>query len=232
VVPRGQWARSQFSRPRWDRGRITALGLVAVAVAVVAPACAAPTCPASKPEVTIGISVAEPIIDNALPQLKLQRLAGQQHHYGRTQGLYQADLEVGWRARFRRSDADGETCGWVDHVTVTLTMPRRVIYIVRERHPGTCPYESVLAHERKHQAVDEAVVAEHIPRLQQAAKDAAALPRIETPEADGEAMKALLTEPIAAALKREFAALAKARTERQAAVDTPDEYRRVRAACG
>ena len=53
-------------------------------------------------------------------------------------------------------------------------MPRRVIYIVRERHPGSCPYESVLAHERKHQATDEAVLVEHLPRLRRAAEDAAA----------------------------------------------------------
>ena len=43
-------------------------------------------------------------------------------------------------------------------------------------------------------------------------------------------MKALMTAPIAAALKREFAAMAKARTESQAAIDTPAEYRRVRGA--
>jgi hypothetical protein len=212
---------------------ITALGLVAAALAAVAPACAAPICPASKPEVTVELSIAEPVIDNALPQPKLQTLAGHHHRYGRTQGLYRADLEVGWRARFRRSDADGETCVWVDQLAVTLAIPRRLIYIVRERHPGSCAYESALAHERKHQAADEAVLAEHRARLQRVAEDAAAaLLRVETREADAEALKARLTASIAAAVTREFAALAKARTERQAAIDTPAEYRRVRAACG
>jgi hypothetical protein len=74
-------------------------------------------------------------------------------------------LEVGWRARFRRSDADGETCVWVDQLAVTLAIPRRVIYIVRERHSGSCADESALAHERKHQAADEAVLAEQRARL-------------------------------------------------------------------
>jgi len=36
-----------------------------------------------------------------------------------------------------------------------------MIYILRDRHPGSCPYESALAHERKHQAADEAALAEH-----------------------------------------------------------------------
>jgi hypothetical protein len=211
--------------------KIAVWGLVAVAVTAVAPARAA--CPASNPEVTVELSIAEPVIDNALPQPKLQTLAGQRHHYGRTQGLYQADLEVGWRARIRRSDVGGETCRWVDQVTVTMTMPRRMIYIVRDRHPGSCPYESVLAHERKHQATDEAVLSEHRPRLQRAAEEAAAeLPHGATPEADGDTAEARLTAPIAAALKRAFAALAKARAERHAAIDTPAEYRRVHAVCG
>jgi hypothetical protein len=213
--------------------KIAAWGLVAVAVAAVAPARATPACPASRPEVAVGLSIAEPVIDNALPQPKLQTLAGQHDIYSRTQGLYQADLEVGWRVHIRRSDTDGETCRWVDQVMVTLTMPRRMIYIVRDRHPGSCSYASVLAHERRHQATDEAVLSEHRPRLQRAAEAAAAsLPRAVTRERDGEAVEATLTAPIAQALKRAFAALAKARAERHLAIDTPAEYRRVHAVCG
>jgi hypothetical protein len=213
--------------------KIAVLGLAGVALATVAPLDAAPACPASKPDVTVELNIAEPVVDNALPQTKLQTLAGHQHHYGRTQGLYRADLEVGWRARIRTSDVAGATCRWVDEVTVTVTMPKRTIYIVHDRHPGSCRYESVLAHERKHQATDEAVLSEHRPRLQRVAEEAAAtLARAGTDAAEGDAVKAKLTAPIAAALKRAFAALAKARAERQAAIDTPAEYRRVRAVCG
>jgi hypothetical protein len=212
--------------------KIAGLGLVALVVGAAAPPRPPPTCPASKPEVTVELSIAEPLIDNALPQPTLQTLAGQHHQDGHTQGLYQADLEVGWRIRIRRSETDGATCHWVDQVTVTMTMPRRMIYIVRDRPPGSCPYESVLAHERKHQATDEVLLREHRPRLQRAAEEAAAvLPRAAMRGADGETAEARLSAPIAAALKRAFAALAKARAERQAAIDTPAEYRRVRAVC-
>ena len=51
-------------------------------------------------------------------------------------------------------------------------------------------------------------------------------------DVDGDTAEARLTAPIAAALKLAFAALAKARAERQAAIDTPAEYHRVRAVCG
>jgi hypothetical protein len=108
---------------KWGSNQVTrspVFGLVALAVAAVAPASASASA-ASKPEVTVEFTIAEPVIDNALPQPKLQTLAAQHHEYGRTQGLYQADLKVGWRASIRGSDADGETCRWVDGVTVTMT---------------------------------------------------------------------------------------------------------------
>lgn len=204
-------------------------GLLIVAAASSAPAGAAPACPPSRAAVTVEFTFAEPTIDNTLWQPALQQLAGKGHLFGRTQGLYRADLEVSWRARVRRDAA----CRWVDEVTVTIAMPSRVIYITRERHPGSCPYDSVLAHERKHQAADEAVVSEYRPRLKRAAEEAVAA-RAATPVSDGDgaAAQARLTAPIDAALKHGFALLAKARAERQAAIDTPAEYNRVRAACG
>jgi hypothetical protein len=208
-----------------QRVEIAVMGLVAVAAVAALPARAAPACPASKPTVTVELNLIEPVLDNALPQPKLQQLAGRQHHYGHTLGLYRAELEVGWRARVRRSDEGREACTWVDEILITVAMPKRTIYIIRERRPGSCPYEAVLAHERKHQATDEAVLAEYRPRLQRAAEEAAAaLPR--------GAPAAQLTAPIAAAMKRAFAELTEARTERQSAIDTPAEYRRVRAVCG
>jgi hypothetical protein len=209
-----------------QRSKIAVVGAVAVAAAAVVPARAAPACPASNPTVTVELNLVEPVLDNTLPQPKLQQLAGQHHHYGHTLGLYQAQLEVGWRARVRRSEEGREACAWVDEILITVAMPKRTIYIIRERRPGSCPYESVLAHERKHQATDEAVLAEYRPRLQRAAEEAAAsLPRRGAPATQ-------LTVPLAAAMKRAFAALTEARTERQSAIDTPAEYRRVRAVCG
>jgi len=209
-----------------------AIATAAVALIAAAPAGAVP-CPASRPAITVELDIAEPAIDNALPQAALQKLAGRQRLYGRTQGLYQADLEVGWRARVKSREVEGETCRWIDQVTVTLTMAKRVIHIAHERAPGGCPYESVLAHERKHQAADEAVLRDYRPRLQRAVEETAAtLPRGPMRASDGEVAEARLTQPIAEALKRGFAALAKTRAERQAEIDTPAEYRRVRAQCG
>lgn len=207
--------------------------LLAAAAASAAPARAL-TCPPSKPDVTVELRVGAPAIDNSLPQPALQKLAGERHHQGRTLGLYRAKLEATWRVAIGRSAQAGEACRWIDRVTVMLAMPSRVIYIVRQRQPGTCAYESVLAHEREHQAIDEAVLAEYRARVEGAVGEAilALPPAAAVPDAEGAAAQARLTQPVAAALKRVFAALTQARAERQAALDTPQEYRRVRAACG
>jgi hypothetical protein len=84
-----------------------------------------------------------------------------------------------------------------------------MIYILRDRHPGSCPYESALAHERRHQAADEAALAEHRT----------------APSASGRRHCRELE-------RARRAALAKARAERHAAIDTPAEYRRAPAVCG
>jgi hypothetical protein len=110
----------------------------------------------------------------------------------------------------------------------------RMIYIVRERHPGACPYDSVLAHERKHQAADDAVLAEYRPRIARAASRAIAAlpPPSPVPLAQGDRAEARLTTAVAHALQRVLDAMNAARAARQRSIDSPGEYRRVRAACG
>jgi hypothetical protein len=117
---------------------------------------------------------------------------------------------------------------------VLITLTHREIYIVRQRSPGTCPYDVVLVHERKHEAADEAVIAEHRRRIEVAAESAISTssPAGPVPLGQGAALESRLAEAVAVVLRRETAAMGKTRAERQAAIDTPQEYRRVRAACG
>ena len=50
-------------------------------------------------------------------------------------------------------------------IAVVISMRQRVIYGARERRPGSCDYDAVLGHERKHEAADDPVLAEHVPPL-------------------------------------------------------------------
>jgi hypothetical protein len=211
--------------------RIAALSLIALFRVLPAQAL---TCPASEPAVSIALSVAEPALDNSLPQPALQELAGAYHHGGRTQGLYRAEIGARWHLAIGRRDGGGETCRWIKQVKIELRLDQRTIYIVRQRPPGTCAYDSVLAHERKHQATDEALLAAHRPRIAAAAQSAIrALPTAAAvPRDAGAAEEARLLGVVSAAVKRGLAALNEERRVRQQAIDTPEEYRRVRAACG
>jgi hypothetical protein len=184
--------------------------------------------------VQLSVDVAMPAIDNTLPQPALQRLAGTDHHRGRTQGLYRGGISTHWRTRIAEQHIAGLVCRSIDEVAITITAAPRTIYVTRERRPGTCPYDSVLAHERKHQAADDAVIAEFAPRLKQrVARAIAALPPpAPVPPSEAEAAGRRLTAAVARAVNDELRALEAARRARQAAIDTPGEYRRVRAACG
>lgn len=195
------------------------------------PAQAALSCPPSPAVIEVERAIDPPRIDNTLPLPALQRIAGHPRA-GRALGLYKARLEAHWTIALGYREAGGLSCRWIDKVVVTLRMPLRVVYVIRERRPGTCAYEIVLRHERAHQAIDDAVIEEYRPRLRAAAAAAIeALPAAAL-TAYGAGAAEQLGTPISAALERTFDALKHEREVRQKAVDTPGEYRRVNAACG
>jgi hypothetical protein len=216
--------------------KVLAVSLVPCAAILVTASTAAaqPLCPTPTADVKIELEVPRPAIDNTLPQPALQNLAGMQHHDGLTLGLYRTELKMTSKAQFAQHQVGDEVCVAVERVTVRISMPLRTIYIIRARRPGTCAYESVLAHERKHQAVDDALLTEEVPRLRaEIAHALAALPaRHSVPMRKADHASAELSELIASIVKRSTSALFTKRAARQAEVDSPQEYRRVRAACG
>jgi len=195
---------------------------------------AAASCPAGAAQITLDASATEPTIDNDLTQPALQALAGGAHHQGRTQGLYRAEFALRSRIDFARTSQGDGACVWIEKLAVELAIVERKIYVVRKRRPGSCAYESVLAHERKHQAVDDALMREETPLIRQELEAAlAALPPVApVPPTEEHAARARLATAVKAALARALKTLDAERKVRQAAIDTPLEYRRVAAACG
>jgi hypothetical protein len=216
-----------------SRAGFLAIALAAGALAAPSPARAL-TCPASRAAVQVSVKAGAPAIDNTLPQPALQQLAGKAYHRGRTLGLYRANIRARWHTRIGQREEGGEACRWIESLAIDLVAPERTIYIIRERRPGTCPYDSVLTHERKHQAADDAILAEYARRLEQAVALAIAglRPAAPVPSADAAAAQQHLMAPVEAAVQRVLDALETARRARQAAIDTPREYRRVAAECG
>ncbi len=208
------------------------LGLLGVIPAIIAQAQTG--CPAAPTEIAVEINLPPTGLDNSLPQTALQELAGKRYHGGRTQGLYRTRLQNSFTVHLGQRDMGRESCVSIDRVMLRIDMPIRTIYVVRARTPGTCAYESVLAHERKHEATDNALLQEEAPRLKR--DIAAALEALPAARRvafnDAASAREALTRAAKAAIEREIKHLFDRRAARQAEVDTPLEYRRVRAACG
>jgi hypothetical protein len=210
------------------------VGAVAWALAVLLdPFGALADCPPSNADVTVTLHLAEPTLDNSLWQPQLQDLAGKEHHGGRTLGLYRMELQSGLRASIRSRQVGAWICLWIENVTISLTMSPRQIYVVRERAPGTCPFNAVLAHERKHQAVDDELFNQSVPwlrhRIEKAILD---LPRGQpTMASEVPAIQARLNKVMGDAMSSAVADMLAERKLRQSRVDDPREYQRVGAAC-
>jgi hypothetical protein len=215
--------------------RAALLAVLLLAAAPHAGARAALSCPTpTPPAVAVSVEAGAPAIDNTLTQPALQQVAGTMPHGDLALGYYRANLEVRWRTFTAWRSAGTEACHWIERVAIEIALVDRKIYIIRERRPGSCPYDSVLGHERKHQAVDDAVVAEYRPLLVRAAERAVAGLPPPTPDSidRGDAVEARLTGTVETALQSIVKAMLAVRAARQAAVDTPAEYRRNGAACG
>jgi hypothetical protein len=206
---------------------------VGVAFALSAGPAAALDCPPAAPVVEVTLRKSEPTIDNTLTQPALQRIAAQ-HHYpgGRVLGYYHGELRSSARTFLDHRVGGGMSCIWVARVTITAELDRRTIWIIRERRPGTCAYDVVLGHERKHESVDDAVLEESRERLSRALVAALATQGATTVrETERSEAEHRLTSAVEAAFRRATQELTREREARQHDVDTPVEYRRVAAAC-
>jgi hypothetical protein len=216
------------------RRRSWLVGAVASGLALLwDPSGAYADCPPSSADVSVNLRLAEPTLDNSLWQPQLQDLAGKEHHGGRTLGLYRMEMRSGFRASIRSRQDGGWICLWIEKVALSLTVSPRQIYVVRERAPGTCPYNAVLAHERKHQAVDDELFNQSVPWLRHRIEKAVLnLPHGQpVPASEVAAIQARLNKIMSDTVTSAVADMMAERKLRQSRVDTPGEYQRVGAAC-
>lgn len=210
---------------------VAPIGLAALALIWGGPAVAL-DCRRPNAAIEVTFQTSEPTIDNTLPQPELQRISRGPHYGSRPPGLYRGELSARENLRLAwRSEGD-EVCVRVDRVRIEVTLRERKIWVIRERKPGTCEYDAVLGHERKHQAVDDSMLQEAGERLRQAVAAAIdALPARAIPSFERPAAEAHAAETVAAAFRATMGEILRDRDARQLGVDTPQEYRRIGAAC-
>ncbi len=217
--------------------RLVASALIAIAIATPARSREL-VCARDAPRITVIVRTTEPAIDETRTRVQLTEqsrhlLTGNAH----TLGLYNAT----WRMSAQRqlgtltesNVAQPRACVRLDHVEVTIEIDPRMIFVAQELDPGSCRHAAVLAHERKHQAVDDDVLRRNTPWLRQVlARDLAGL---FTPRPirvrDLAASQARFVGESDRAINAAWKAINDERERLQREIDTPEEYARVNAAC-
>jgi len=184
--------------------------------------------PAARYEVTtVPFEVQE--VDTADVRELTQR-SGSSFSRHRTYGLTTVSFghETQSEIRLIEERASGRTCG-SPHVTVRLSMQPVVIYVARELRDDTCRHDATREHELQHVAVYQQKLDESAQKLERqlAADVGAQVLRDASGAALRRAYEARLRNYLSAFMRAEYDEL----TERQARIDTPEEYARVAAAC-
>src|SRR5260221_7842457 len=211
---------------------LTLVAVASLCSAEVPAAGAAGGCSRPRPTINLSRELRRPVLDNTLPRPALQGiLPGGEGTT--TEGLYTGRLTGAVTRKTGIQGTAGDVCVRVDRIDVQITIAPRTIYIARGRRPGSCGYNVVLEHERKHEAVDDDVVIAHLPIIRQALETAATMAgTLVVPAYQRQEAVDRLTKAISDAFDRAITQLTAEQARRQAAVDTPQEYARVSAACG
>jgi hypothetical protein len=179
----------------------------------------------------------EPDYDYSIDLAGLQALSSDpQHnlhgaHAGLTLGLTRYEPVMEFATPIKSFHLPGGLfCAHVDHVDVTFGYRNVTVYVPREIPQGSCGFDQVITHERKHIAVNQEILDEYAPQLADRIKDFLRLNgvfREENPDYAISEVKEKLQAIVDEIAKDVFTENAR----RQHEVDNPDEYRRVGESC-
>ncbi len=198
-----------------------------------APAPPPPACPPREaPMVSVELMDPEPRVLPAVPAARLREEVGGvpegefPHHLGLTVSRVEWRSEITVRSR----GADrGPVCALPAEVRLRLMHAEHSIRLAREVPAGGCLAGEVLAHERQHVEVNRRTLRAAAAELRSVARGWAARAEQRAPDlnAAANALQDDLTRAVEPVLKR----LRDAREAGHAAIDTPEEYRRIGRTC-
>ncbi|MBL8701528.1 MAG: hypothetical protein JNK67_24325 [Alphaproteobacteria bacterium] len=225
-----------------ERGAPTAVAAIAIAIALALPAPIAAAqaldCPQKPPQITIEIVSPKPRIDRSRTREKLtresaERPPGDVHTLGLYSALWSMTASREVASLVESGGRENRGCAWLDKVAIRVEARPRLIYLARELQPRTCRYAAVLAHERKHVAVDDAVLAEAAGALSARLADALADLRTPAPvRLTGlDELRRRFIDESESRINAMWQAITDERNRRQRDIDSPEEYARVEAEC-
>ena len=124
---------------------------------------------------------------------------------------------------------DGRICYWVTELDARLGGADQEVYVAGNYAPGTCEYQTVLDHESTHVAINQEVLRAYVPILGQALRGAVRqrFPVISRDPGLADRMSEMLMASVEPVYDQMIAELRR----RNAAIDTPENYRRTSALC-
>lgn len=173
---------------------------------------------------------------NLLKQKEIGTRSPYSHHTEtRVGGLMAGNLQTETRMSFGGLSIEelNLRCLWFDQVTVNLNLDPE-IYIASEYRPGSCEYNAILEHEKKHLRVDQEIVNEYAQRIGSTLSALLRYRGNETGWLKGPQIAATqdrMQQSVQAALDNVMSALENDRKARQQNIDSLEEYERVSAQC-
>ena len=148
-------------------------------------------------------------------------------------GVTASSLRAGTSTRYGHRPLEGEgVCFWVDGIEVLLRYEALDIYVASEYPQGSCQYEAILSHEKKHADVARTYLDDYVQTIR-SVLTSLSIPKPRGPRLVASAAEA--EEEIQATIARLLGpVIARLRADMQAAqskIDTPTEYRRVERQC-
>jgi hypothetical protein len=207
-------------------------------IALIWLACAGPALAAVCPSESGRYRVVVPI---EMPPVRIH------HNYSRSQlgliafhgptnrvlGVTASKLRAGTATYYGNRPLEGEgVCFWVDHVEVTLRYEALDIYIASEYSRGSCQYQAILTHEKRHADVARTHLDDYVQTIR-SVLSSLAIPKPRDPrlvesvtEAQQKTQATIekLLKPVVARLRQDMDAA-------QKRIDSRAEYRRVETQC-
>ena len=168
----------------------------------------------------------------AVPASVLRDEAGGDSHGGSAHHLGLTVSRVEWRSEITvrsRGPERGPVCALPAEVRLRLVHAEHTIRLAREVPPGGCLAGEVLAHERRHAEVNRRTLRDAGAELRGLARTWAA--RAEFRAADVNTAAQALQDELAQAVEPVLERLRAARDAGHAAIDSPEEYRRLGRVC-
>jgi hypothetical protein len=212
---------------------LAALLLLPGLAAAQGSAPAGPACPPREtPVVSVELVDPEPRVLPPVPAARLREEVGGveegefPHHLGLTVSRVEWRSEITVRSR---GTERGPVCALPAEVRLRLMHAEHSIRLAREVPAGGCLAAEVLAHERQHVEINRRTLRTAAAELRVVARNWAARAEHRAPDLNtaANALQDDLTRAVEPVLKR----LRDAREAGHAAIDTPEEYRRIGRTC-